>query len=317
MRKKLSKFICKELLYDYVTGALDPIRKSQVDKYLKEDADGRQELDAIETSLRYTAQLKKITLSQPYLNELRRTYEKEGNTFYVKKMGIRAAQASGVLVMLGLFYLYFPAEQIINYFKRDPNKIIIAEIQTTGKPQDIINPAEIGEDEPESLLNPEDESVAKGPETSEGEEQEVKLSPEQEKALKAELEKQEAEQRVAAQTEAQKPVEPVPSPEAKRPEHKASGFVYRAFLVTDKRDEAADAIVQRIESLGGQKAGSVLIGWAKPNGNRYFHFTMTEANFEILRAYLNTITPVEVEKSPHPRIMPAGQVRMILEVQSP
>jgi hypothetical protein len=316
MRKKLTKFICKELLYDYVTGALDPIRKAQVEEYLRDDAEGREELAILETSLRYTAQLKKITLSQQYLAELRGVYQKEGSTFYAKRLGLRTLQVSGVLVLLSLFYLYFPAEQIINYFKRDPDKIVIAEIETTGRPQDIINPAEIGEDEPESLLNPEDE-VAKVPEISEGEEQEVRLSPEQEKALRAELDKQEEEQKVAAQTEAQRPVQPVANPEVKKPEQKVSGFVYRAFLTTEKRDEAADSIVQRIESLGGQKAGSVLIGWAKPNGNRYFHFTMTESNFDILRAFLNTITPVEIEKSPHPRVMPTGQVRMILEVQSP
>jgi hypothetical protein len=318
MKKKLSKFICKELLYDYSSGVLDNGRHTQVEAYLQEDAELKKELDSLELALKYTSQLKKVTLSQPYHQELRDVYQKEGKTYFIKKVGLRVAQGSGVFVALALLYLYFPAEQIVDYFKRDPNKIIIAEIETTGKKPEI-NPAEIAaEEEPESLLSPDDETAAAAPEATEGEEQEVRLSPEQEKKLREELERQEAEQKLAAQAETQKPAEPVMSPEPKKPaEQKVAGFVYRAFITSEKRDEIADAIVQRIGSLGGQKAGSVEIGWPKPNGNRYFHFSMTEANFEILKTYLGTLAPVEIAKSPHPRVMPSGQVRMILEVQSP
>ncbi len=315
MKKKLSKFICRELLYDYISGVLDANRKNQVEEYINEDSEIKAELETLEMALRYTSQLKKITLSQPYHQKLRDVYQKEGQTYYIKKAGKRSAQMAGLCALLALLYLYFPADKIINYFKRDPNKIVIAEIKTTGKLSGM-QPIEVAEDEPESLLSAE-EDAAQSPEHSEGEEQEVKLSPEQEKKLREELDRQESEQQVAIETEAKTPVAPVPTPSPRKGEVKTSGFVYRAFLAIDTKDAVADAVTQRIESLGGAKAGSVEIGWEKPNGSRYFHFTITESNFEILKAYLNTIAPIEVAKSPHPRVMPTGQVRMILEVQSP
>ncbi|MCB0349149.1 MAG: hypothetical protein KDD37_09945 [Bdellovibrionales bacterium] len=317
MRKKISKFICKELLYDYLSGALDPQRKAKIEEYLKEDPEIKAELDSLETALKYTSQLKKIKLDRKSTRKLRDVYQKEGQTYYIKKAGKRAAQASSLVAILALFYFYFPIDKVFNYFKRDPNKIVIAEIQTTGK-LNTLQPNEVVEEEPESLLSAEEDAAQNADHSeADGEEHEVRLSPEQEKKLREELEKQESEQKAATEVEAQKPAEPVPTPTPRKGEVKTSGFVYRAFISTETRDAVADALVQRIESLGGQKAGSVEIGWEKPNGNRYFHFTMTESNFEILKSYLNTIVPVEVSKSPHPRVMPAGQVRMILEVQSP
>jgi hypothetical protein len=80
-------------------------------------------------------------------------------------------------------------------------------------------------------------------------------------------------------------------------------------------DELSPKIVVQIKELGAEKAGEVELGWKRGTG-RYFHFAIPEANearlLEVLRAY----GPVRISKDVHPRVMPAGQLRFILWIES-
>ena len=96
---------------------------------------------------------------------------------------------------------------------------------------------------------------------------------------------------------------------------KAKGFVYRAFMSITNVDEASEQIVQQIKELGGVKAGEVELGW-KRGSLRYFHFTMPQANEELLLEQLRAYGPVRISKDPHPRVMPEGQVRFILSIDA-
>jgi hypothetical protein len=93
------------------------------------------------------------------------------------------------------------------------------------------------------------------------------------------------------------------------------GVVNRAFMSIDRLDELAPKIVVQIKELGAEKAGEVELGWKRGTG-RYFHFAIPETNearlLEVLRAY----GPVRISKDVHPRVMPPGQLRFILWIES-
>ncbi len=96
---------------------------------------------------------------------------------------------------------------------------------------------------------------------------------------------------------------------------KAKGFVYRAFMTLNDLDEIGPKMTADIIALGGEKAGEVELGWKRGNG-RYYHFTLPETNDKKILERLQVYGPVRISKDPHPRVMPPGQVRFILWVES-
>ncbi|MBK8202190.1 MAG: hypothetical protein IPK68_07705 [Bdellovibrionales bacterium] len=91
-------------------------------------------------------------------------------------------------------------------------------------------------------------------------------------------------------------------------------FVYRAFMKLDKLEDGSSQIASEIKRLGGVKAGQVELGWKKPKGS-YFHFSIPESNYEELLKILRTFGPVRIDKEPHWRVVPQGQIRFILWVE--
>jgi hypothetical protein len=75
-------------------------------------------------------------------------------------------------------------------------------------------------------------------------------------------------------------------------------------------------IKKQIEALGGTKAGQVELGWRKKNppGN-YFHFALPQVSYQKLLDELGKYGAVRIYKSPHARIMPEGQIRIILFIE--
>ena len=104
---------------------------------------------------------------------------------------------------------------------------------------------------------------------------------------------------------------PAPSPEASPKPVAPKGFVYRLYMFSPRIEELTPELVQKIEALGGKKAGDVQLGWRRANGS-YFHFSVPEEGFEQLVAFLRLKTEVRVDKDPHSRVMPKGTVRAIL-----
>lgn len=92
-------------------------------------------------------------------------------------------------------------------------------------------------------------------------------------------------------------------------------FVYRAFMTLSDLENIAPKITQQIKELGAEKAGEVELGWRRGSG-RYYHFTIPESNEQKLLENLRVYGPVRISKDPHPRVMPEGQVRFILWIES-
>jgi hypothetical protein len=98
-------------------------------------------------------------------------------------------------------------------------------------------------------------------------------------------------------------------------EEKPRGFVYRAFMTLPDLEDVGPKITEDLLSLGAEKAGEVELGWKRGTG-RYYHFELPEENEKKVLERLQVYGPVRISKDPHPRIMPEGQVRFILWVES-
>lgn len=62
-------------------------------------------------------------------------------------------------------------------------------------------------------------------------------------------------------------------------------------------------------------AGGKELGWLRRKDEAYFHFSLPESNRAELELFLNTFGTVQFSDEHHPRVMPKGQIRIILTVK--
>lgn len=98
---------------------------------------------------------------------------------------------------------------------------------------------------------------------------------------------------------------------AKKPE----GGLYRGTVFVKNLDSINSKIIFKVKELGAQKAGEVELGWQKTKSLTYYHFTMPEKNVESLKKYFSQIGKLEIKFEKHPRLIKAGNRRLIIEVK--
>lgn len=96
---------------------------------------------------------------------------------------------------------------------------------------------------------------------------------------------------------------------------KDKGAVWSAELVIGDLDNAAPRIREKVIEFDGVNAGNLDLGWRKTPHEAYFHFTLPESKREEMETFLKTFGPVQFTKRPHRRVMPEGQIRIILTVK--
>ncbi len=96
---------------------------------------------------------------------------------------------------------------------------------------------------------------------------------------------------------------------------KKSGGLYRGILVVTDLNEVSDKITQKLVDVGGKKAGEVELGWRKTEKLAYYHFTLPEDNIDTMKEFLSKFGSLQIEFENHPRLMPAGVKRLIIEVK--
>lgn len=92
------------------------------------------------------------------------------------------------------------------------------------------------------------------------------------------------------------------------------GFLYRGVLRTTNVEAVTPKIVEFLAQGGGRKAGQVDLGWRKGTGS-YFHFTIPEAKYEELEEFFREYGTLVISKERHPKVMPEGIVRLIVDVE--
>jgi len=342
-KRKLTPFLCQEMLYDYAVGRLDSERKQAVEEFLAGDKDSARLLEGIRGGLEYSDRLAATEVKAEVLAHLseaesaislgrRYSYWREWPDSV--RWSITAVFVS--ILLAGLVAVIpwknFPAVRGMLASVLKVKKPDVIEIAQLTRPSEE-DQAEVHQDQQEG-----DTAIEEG-----SGDEEMDMADE---GAPPEGHVQQAPPGVAAKPPAPSPLQlPLPvavtgsvaaSPgQAAKPgatplakvaadeetqapaakENKPKGFVYRAYMTLGNLDDLGPKITEHITELGGEKAGEVELGWKRGTG-RYYHFTVPEEGEEKLLEKLRAYGPVRISKDPHPRIMPEGQVRFILWIEA-
>lgn len=334
-KRKLTPFLCREMLYDFAIGQVDLERKQAIEEYLIGDTECRNELERIKRSLEYLSDLEKAVVDPKVMMQLR---ESENAISLGKKYSqwkewpevIRwSISALGISTIVAMLIAVIPWNKISSIQKKKTNIVEIAQLHSPLEKQ-----LEEIQDQQEG-----DSTVA---ETSGDEEVE---GPEQSPPLGQNVAARKMEINDSARSEVPHEKPPESSGDqrdsnetrqatgdtnlnasagqtkkldmagVKSSEGKAKGFVFRGFMTLTNLDDVGPKISEHITELGGFKAGEVELGWKRGTG-RYYHFAMPTENEEKLLEKLRAYGPVRISKDPHPRVMPSDQIRVILWIES-
>lgn len=304
MRKRnLSEFMCIEMLYDYKSGRLDPLRNQAVEEGLQSSPRVREELKKLTIGISYCEKLKNVSVSEPLVDLILNQPKQAQKIISKFRWGnfpqpVRwALEAVVVAVAIALF-----VTQVPNLFKgesSEPQSMLVKKFD--------IKP-------PGPKVEAETDITAKAAATTPVEKPPAPIVATKEIPLLLRPPAPEGETTTvaAAVPAVQKPVEEKPI-EAK-PVKKGNAYVYRMTMYVDDVDVVTPEIVSLISGLGGEKAGEVELGWRRKGGS-YFHFSIPQNNSPALQDGLKKYAHFNMIKSAHPRVMPVGIERYILWVE--
>ncbi len=330
-KRKLTPFLAHEMLFDFATEQLDPDRRAAVAAFVVDDRESQNLLAAIRRGLAYAESLKAIELTEECLMEL----DQAENLVSLSKRIARWSEwpdslrwsiiAVGVSVSTAALVVLIPWKSM-PIFRSGPSfdsgSIEIARVEP--RPSQGNDP-NLAANLAANLVD-EDKESESGPFEGSGDEE---FSEEASGAIPAQQPVlPDPNSAVAAVSVAPTPSLPaarIELPQASPVNSSASpvssvvkssrSFVYRAFMTLGDLEDIAPKITQQIKELGAEKAGEVELGWRRGSG-RYYHFTIPELNEQKLLDSLRVYGPVRISKDPHPRVMPEGQVRFILWIES-
>ncbi len=296
-QRQLSRFMAREMLLDYAEGRLDVERQKALEEYLPRDKESQKEFEAIKGALAYTKALSQIQVATQTANEIDHT--KLGFAKWTDRLAWRnwpevarwSMEAVLVSAVVAAVVSLLPLQKLSKWLPSSTQELILSEIENSPeeseKKETIADALSVPAPDVSEKIN----VAFYGPTTAE------LMAP--------------APIPAPVQTAANADVEVSDSP---RPEKAPKGFVYRAFMASTAIDESTEAVKTLVATLGGERAGQVALGWRKNSGT-YFHFALPESNYESLLTSLRSFSPVRIYKDPHWRVMPEGQIRLILFIE--
>lgn len=90
--------------------------------------------------------------------------------------------------------------------------------------------------------------------------------------------------------------------------------VYRGMITVTDFEQVTAIIRSRVIAVGGKKAGEVELGWIKNQNISYFHFIFPSEKREEIVTFIQQYGNLQYKFEPHPRVLPQGQSRFIIEV---
>lgn len=313
-KREVSPFVGHELLYDHLMGNLDQEREAAVTDHLKFSRDAQLDLTKIQVGLQYAEKLSETVVSQPIMEQIgipsnyltvlmqKSQFERWPQGL---KWGLEAlVVVAGIVIVLTLT----PWQKVVQFGMSTGSKdVILAEVSKTENATAV-------EEKPQFL----DEGIKPG------------ATPEPVAAASV---APVASPSVAAKATPAKtvlaaaPVAKVPTPAPKaEPAPKVDtaaetaasatggGFLYRGDVAVTNIAVVGPKITEKINELGGRKAGAVELGWQKTGTSMYYHFTIPEARYQDLLSFLSVYGKPALSKEKHPRVMPDGIIRLILTV---
>jgi hypothetical protein len=310
--RKISAFVFKELLYSYMLGDLDKERKLAMDEYVRDNKDAQIFMAQLVAGQKYCSQVGKTTVNPKFLLEVARIkgpMEEVASWSNWRQWPAPVqwcAEAMVAAVVVGVLVIVVPWNQL-GLFQPMSSEIKLAQEKPIVVDDKTPLPKETAP-VVATTTSPVAPAVLPPPPT---ETKVVAAAPAKNKPGKIAAV-------VAQQTSA-----PVSDPKsgdqpltAKNKPGIPQGLLFGFDMeVVDAQSIAMD-VKAKIEDLGGKKAGQVELGWPRPNpkGN-YYHFTMPEIHYQDLVTALNGYAPLKISKNPHDRVMPPGQIRVILFIK--
>lgn len=296
-KRHLSSFLTHEMLYDYVMDSLDDERRKAVEKSLETSREARSDLAKIRAGLSYveilsttqanTSVVEGLSTSVGYIPTLLNKSQ-----FHSWPSGLKwGLEALVVVFAIMIVLTATPWEKILNLGDMMSGKeVILAEVEKKS------STAPVAEAPPEFV----DEGVKEIAKTETTGKTEVQKSVEAVSATQAEPK--------APAVEVKKTVK------SEHPAPESGGFLYRGDIAITNIDVVGPKITEKINELGGRKAGSVELGWKRTPNSIYYHFTIPEAKYRDLLTYLETYGKPKIVKEKHPRVMSDGIIRLIINV---
>lgn len=351
LKRKLTPFLAQEMLYDYATGSLDADREGAIKEYLETDRESQNALEQIKQALEYVDQLAKTEIEAETLVHLK---DAESALSLGKKYSSWTAwpetlrwsiTAITISFTVAFAVLLVPWNELTSTRKNGTVEVARIPVETSGdEPVAEATPdeqgaaeeiegsgdeiADVGEEAGHSHANEANAPTVPVAAVSPSPVQVVKVSPAPVAGQAGKPSPSPATAVAAATTASNTAANTVTkNPPANRSgapadetdtairDGKPKGFVYRAFMTLADLDSLGPQIADDIRALGAEKAGEVELGWNRGAG-RYYHFSLPEENEKKVIERLQVYGPVRISKDPHPRIMPTGQVRFILWVES-
>lgn len=337
---EMSKFHCREMLYDYMSGRLDDQRRVAVEKALAEDKELKAELNEYIDAAHYCEKLSQVQLAEQTINDLESI--RLQSEIVAEKVRYRnwpdllkwSSEAVVISVFVAGLAMVIPWSTIRGVFKNPPhNEVILADVEKAptestaaavealplgakikpGPGLPVIAPKVLPEETKTPVV------AAKPPPPPSPPLPPIAVAPVMGAPLKPTA--------VTALTTLPSAPTPEPAPAPPKPrlseqpkenlahtKPATQGVLYRILMSKADIEALAPELRDKIVALGGKKAGEVEIGWRQP-GQNYFHFSMPEANYLQLLSVLGALGPSRIYKSPHARIMPEGIIRIILTIK--
>lgn len=293
--RKLTRFLCQELLYDYATDQLDPRRRRDVEEYMAGCRETQREFEQLKRGLRGAQTVSKVRVATN-LHEALVNFEPQWRkslsawTLWSSQRGWKVLPYAFIGMTLVLVLA------VKKPWRPSPNKDVVLAEQT---PVDLKS---------KEIKIPEAVPVAAVPAPAPAPAAPVP-APNSAAPTPASPAPPPKMPDMAAQTEAagEKKPDGAPGP--------AKGFLMRGEIDVRDFGNSWPQVRDKIIALGGKAAGSVELGWLRKKDEAYFHLTMPEANYPELESFLGSFGPVRFSKERHPRVMPSGQIRIILTVK--
>jgi hypothetical protein len=283
-RPKLTRFLTQELLFEYISGSLHPARHRLVEEHLETDRDSQRELLNLSKGLEYAHEISKMRVSDA-LSDALLNFEPAWKktlrawTLWSWRRGWRALPYAFGLATLALGLAVW----------RPWSRKMTSEVTL----------AEQAHVEPRSL----EKAVAADPSTPAPGARVLASAPGASTPTPAQAAAPRLAAPAANQGASLKPVAMVATG-LRRGTLKVANFAVTWPIIREK-----------VLALGGRAAGAVDLGWLRTPGESYFHFAVPETNMAELERFLRTFGPVQLAPEKSRRLMPEGQLRIILVVK--
>lgn len=332
-KRQLSKFMCQEMYYDYVTDRLSQNRVKAMEDFLEKSEDSREELESFQFAVQYCEDLSEADISGELIEELKSHHGIFKNwRLYTRWSKLPPAvrwSAEGFLIssFVALVAMAIPWEKV-GWIKTQnnpvENNVTIAEIdamaekalkeyekqkqQETGEQEAALSTATTehiktvsNSGKVESLTTAKAAAVEPVIE-DEIENNEVSLEKQENAAINEEA----SDELEINASKAQKKVAVIKS--------NLNGSLTRIYQTYSPPPDKKEELLEFLKTIGAKKAGKVQLGWNKNESTRYYHMVLTDESYQSLVTRLKSYAPVRIITTPHGRVMPEGKVRLILEV---